>query len=324
VQSNAASSPKLEVCLTRPQSKFSVAFNAAFSSGRYMKATPQINGLSVTSVMLQLLFREQLLAKGTGWFWRLGESIALVTAWHNLSGLHHSARTPLSQHGGVPDRVRFRYVTRNPQTFQECEIPLYLDEDCTNPRWFVHPVCGNYFDMAFIVINITNGDVQCINDGVRVIENYGQPGGDVFAVGFAQGISALSVFSIWKRGSIASDPDVPLDGYPKFLVDMAGRGGLSGAPIFRIRHGTIIEPTPTGQTIGFGEKTEFAGLYSGRAADQLPASFRTGESSDLGFVWRADVVLEMLNAGVLDEQPEVGKGVVEMKEIWGPQEASIA
>ncbi|MFT4117913.1 hypothetical protein [Bradyrhizobium sp.] len=302
--------------MTRPQSKFSAAFSAAFSSGRYMKATPQINGLSVTSVMLQMFFRDQLLAKGTGWFWRLGKSIALVTAWHNLSGLHHSTRAPLSRHGGVPDRVRFRYVTQTPQTFQEDEIPLYLDEDRTNPRWFVHPVCGNYFDMAFIVISITNGDVKCINDGVPVIENYGQPGGDVFAVGFAQGISALNVFSIWKRGSIASDPDVPVDGYPKFLVDMAGRGGLSGAPVFRVRQGTIMEPTATGQTVGFGEKTEFVGLYSGRAVDQLPPSLRTGESSDLGFVWRADVVLEMLNSGVLDEQPEVGKGVVEMREIW--------
>jgi hypothetical protein len=229
----------------------------------------------------------------------------------------------LSQHGGIPDRVRFRYVTQNPQTFQETEIPLYLDEDRTRPRWLVHPVCGSYFDMAVLVINITNGDVRCVNDAVPVVEGYAQPGGDVFAIGFPQGISALNVFSVWKRGSIASDPDVLVEGHPKFFVDMAGRGGLSGAPVFRIRQGAIVEPTAGGQPVGFGEKTEFVGLYSGRAADQLPAPLRTGESSDLGFVWRADVILEMLAGGVLDEQPEIGKGVVQMKEIWeqrpGPQ-----
>ncbi len=302
--------------MTGPQSKFWSGFNAAFTSGRYMKASPRIHGLSVTSVMLQMLFQEQLLAKGTGWFWRVGNSVALVTAWHNLSGLHHTTRAAMSRHGGMPDRVRFRYVTQNPQTFQETEIPLYLDDDRTKPRWFVHPVCGSYFDMAFLVINITNGDVRCINDVVPVVDATMPPGGDVFAVGFPQGISAFTPFPVWKRGSIASDPDVLVEGHPKFYADMAGRRGLSGAPVFRMSLGTIIEPTANGRTVDFGEKTEFVGLYSGRPADQLPAEMRTGESSDLGFVWRADVVLEMLNGGVLDEQPEVGKGVVEIREIW--------
>jgi hypothetical protein len=71
--------------MTSLQSKFWSGFNAAFSSGRYMKENPRIHGLSVTSVMLQMYFQEQLLAKGTGWFWRIAGDVALVTAWHNLS-----------------------------------------------------------------------------------------------------------------------------------------------------------------------------------------------------------------------------------------------
>jgi len=281
-----------------------------------MDASPQIHGLSVTSVMLQMQFEEQLLAKGTGWFWRLPDGIALVTAWHNLSGLHHTKRVPLSRHGGMPDRMRFHYMAREPQTFQDAEIPLYLDADRKEPRWFVHPVYGSYLDMAFLMLNMEGGDVGCVNDTVPALSEQAKPAHDVFAIGYPQGINMLSVFPVWKRGSIASDPDIPVEGHPKFFVDMAGRGGLSGAAVFRIQRGTILEPTADGHVVGFGEKTEFIGLYSGRAADQLPADVRSGESSDLGFVWRADVVLEMLNGRTLDEQPEIKKGAIEIEDVW--------
>ena len=68
------------------QSKFWPGFDQAFRSGRYMKPNPEVNGLSVASVMLNMIFGDQLLAKGTGWFWRAPDGVALVTAWHNLSG----------------------------------------------------------------------------------------------------------------------------------------------------------------------------------------------------------------------------------------------
>ena len=202
-------------------------------------------------------------------------------------------------------------MTRSPQTFQEAEVQLFMDDERTKPRWIVHPVCGSYFDFAFI-----GAEVGCINDTVQSIKAPLRPGEDVFAVGFPQGIGTLQVFSVWKRGSVATDPDVLTDGHPKFYVDMAGRGGLSGAPVYRVQRGTIMEQTPGGQSIGFGEKTEFVGIYTGRAADQMPAQDRTGESSDLGFVWRADVVEEMIAEGVLDEQPEIGKGEIRFEEIW--------
>lgn len=267
--------------------------------------------------MLEMYFQDQILAKGTGWFWRVADGVALVTAWHNLSGLHHTLRRPLSPSGGMPDRIRFRYVATEPQTFQDGEIPLFLDEERTEPRWFVHPLCGSFFDMAFIVLDIQGAQVACVNDSIPVVDSEMQPGFDVFAVGFPQGIRTMNVFPIWKRGTVASESDLLVEGHPKFYIDMAGRGGLSGAPVYRIQQGVIMEHKDgIQQAISFGNKMEFIGLYSGRAADQLPAEARSGESTDLGFVWRADVVLEMLAGRVLDEQPEVGKGEQIISEVW--------
>lgn len=299
-----------------PQSVFWPGFDKAFKSRRFLKPNPSIHALSTTSVLLEMFFGEQILAKGTRWFWRRSDGVAVVTAWHNLSGLHHTLRKPLGRTGGLPDRIRFRFMTKNPRTLQDTEVPLYLDEERTQPRWFVHPDCGSFLDMAFLSINFSGADVNCVNDLVQVQSEGSRPAHDVFAIGYPQGINMLSVFPIWKRGAIASDPDVPVDGHPKFYVDMAGRGGLSGAPVFRIQQGVVLEPSAAGQDISFGDKMEFLGLYSGRAADQLPPDARAGESSDLGFVWRSAMVLEMLNGGVLDEQPEVGKGKVEITNIW--------
>jgi hypothetical protein len=263
-----------------------------------------------------MCFGDQVPAKGTGWFWRQPDGIALVTAWHNFSGLHHTARKPISRHGGLPDRVRHRYMTSVPRTLQNAEIPLYLDDDRTEPRWFVHPTSGSYLDMAFLMLEIQGAQVGCVNDTVPVLSGPARPAYDVFAIGFPQGGSDGQCLPHWKRGTIASDPDLPVEGHPKFYVDMAGRGGLSGAPVYRLQQGVVVDQTPTGQSIALGDKTEFVGLYSGRAADQLPPDTRTGESTDLGFVWRADAILEMLKARVLDECPEVGKGAVTMTSIW--------
>jgi hypothetical protein len=286
-----------------------------------MKKDPEVNSLSSCSVMIEMCFGDQILAKGTGWFWRLPDSVALVTAWHNLSGLHHTTRKPISRHGGVPDRIRFHYVTKNPQTFQDAEISLYLDDDRTRPRWFVHPICGSFLDMAFLEIDIIGAQVACVNDTVPVMRSPARPGYDVFAIGFPQGIRMVGVLAIWKRGTIASDPDIPVEGHPKFYIDMAGRGGLSGSPVYRVQQGLVIEETSAGQSARVGNKFEFLGLYSGRAADQLPPDARSEESTDLGFVWRAKFVEEMLKNGVIDECPEVGKGTVTITEIWRKSEA---
>lgn len=301
--------------MSQPTSKFWPGFDNMFKSGGFLKANPEVNPLSACSVMLEMWREDECLGKGTGWFWRHPDGIALVTAWHNFAGLHHTTREPMDQRG-MPDRIRYRYMTHNPRTFQDEEIPLYLDEERTSPRWFVHSVCGSYLDMAFLLLKIEGADVLCVNDVVSVATTPIRPTHDVFAIGFAQGVSMFNVFPIWKRGTIASDPDFPVEGHPKFYVDMPGRGGLSGAPAYRLVRGLVSEESDDLQSIAIGEKFEFLGLYSGRAADQLPPQKRTGESTDLGFLWRTDFILEMLGSAVLDECPEWKKGGVTLTSIW--------
>jgi hypothetical protein len=93
----------------------------------------------------------------------------MVTAPFPISG--HSSRTPafsntvrkpISRHGGLPDRVRYHYMSiwRG-----AAGCPAHRSTACSKASW-------------------SNGNV----------------------------------FPVWKRGTIASDPDLPVEGHPKFYV----------------------------------------------------------------------------------------------------------
>lgn len=219
-----------------PKSRFGEGWHKYFSSGRAIRKNPNIIIESIASAYLEMFFRERKLASGTGFFWRHEVGIALVTAWHNFSGLHHTLREPLASHGGLPDRIKIRYMAREPRLFKEEILPLYVDDAADQPRWMVHREVGSFFDIAFLLLNLEGHDVFCANDKGVFSENL-QPGSDVFAVGYPQGINTIGVIPIWKRGTVASEMDLPTEGHPKFLVDMTGRGGLSGAPYIGFNEG---------------------------------------------------------------------------------------
>jgi len=51
-------------------------------------------------------------------------------------------------------------------------------------------------------------------------------GMDAFVLGYPLGISGGAKFPIWKRASIASEPDIDVDSLPKIVIDTATREGI--------------------------------------------------------------------------------------------------
>lgn len=287
-------------------------------------AQPRLHPLTATSVQLKMFYDETCLAVGTGFFWRIPGGMALVTAWHNFSGLHHTTRRPNSSNGGMPNRVKIRHFCKNPSRFMEQDVPLYLDDENQEPRWFVHGECGNYFDLAFMIFQDQPGfEFACVNDCASLFEGYLHPASNLVAIGFPQGVSSVGILPIWKNATLASELDLPTEGHPKFLIDIAGRGGLSGAPVYQLQRGTIIDESYPNDinSISLGEKIEFLGVYTGRVGNKSPNQ-AVKESSDLGFVWRSEIVVELLNNGVPDELPEPGKGKVEVSSMWDPDQTN--
>lgn len=93
---------------------------------------------------------------------------------------------------------------------------------------------------------------------------------------------------IWKKSSIATEPDINIEGLPKTLIDTATRSGLSSSPAIMQRIG--IHGMVDGKmlpTTSIGRIRNFLGVYSGRVGDD---EFK----AQLGVVWKARVIEEII------------------------------
>jgi hypothetical protein len=190
---------------------------------------------------LEMSYRDRVLANGSGFFWNLNGRTFLISNWHNFSGRDPQTEKALSDHGGVPDRVMFTSYKRLSETdadglFQmvpvRTTVPLY-DSDLSGPRWLHHPKFGRKVDIAAIDVSkvVTELEIRHVNfiEGDAVLEPFTSQ--DVFIVGYPLGLITGAPGSIWKRGTIATDPTFDPDDLPKMYVDSATRTGMSGSVV---------------------------------------------------------------------------------------------
>lgn len=259
---------------------------------------------STITTKLQLFYREQLLGPATGFFTEWNGKYFLITNWHVVTGLHPETNKPLHSQGGIPDRVKFRVAVKGDigQWLSPIERTLYEDSDSNEvpekSLWLEHPVYngkryGQRLDVVALPIQIPeDGSVRKI-DSVNTAPNMRlKVAMDVFILGYPQGIDGGGEFPIWKRGSIATEPDVNLGGPPRILVDTATREGMSGAPVIALADGDFDVEGPPPAYRAPGRVYRFVGVYSGRLGD--------GEmKAQLGIVWKACLIDEIVQAGVL-------------------------
>jgi hypothetical protein len=114
------------------------------------------------------------------------------------------------------------------------------------------------------------------------------PSLDVYVLGFPLGMTGGGQFPIWKRGTIASEPSIDLDGLPKFHIDTATRKGMSGAPVYAQEVGPIVPEDPNDPAKGsIGKARRFIGVYASRLnGDEF--------SAQLGVVWKEAAIAEIV------------------------------
>jgi hypothetical protein len=266
-------------------------------------ATITVNPISRTTchLRMQLAATGQVLSMATGFFYERGGGIFLITNWHNVSGRHPSTGECLSDHLGTPDEYStiFRRPD-NPLQRYKVELPLYLDSQQQQPRWFEHPVHGRNVDVVALRLPpdvASTYILKPINNLDFETSIQAEVADDSFVVGYPFAEKTDLDLPIWKRASIASEPGVDIDGLPKLLIDTATRPGLSGSPVVMKRVGIhgMTEQGPVDSTI-LGEVKIFLGVYSGRVgADEVRAQ--------LGIVWKARVIDEIIDAQVIGSPP---------------------
>lgn len=264
---------------------------------------------SMFSLYIKMYHNDQLISSGTGFLMRSpSENHYLVTNRHNLTGRHNETNECLSRTGAIPNKISISFF-RNSSLINQwgravnsgepfdftiemvdalkdrviISQPLY-DENHTQ-KWFEHPTLREAAD--FVALKIDKNESVY---NITFLKEFSHP----LVVGITETVSVIGYpfgksnnnFPVWANGTIASDPVLDYNDLPIMLIDCRTRTGQSGSPVFRhVTSGMVNFENNSMQTV-FSPISRFLGIYSGRIHSD----------SDIGIVWKASVVYELIDS----------------------------
>lgn len=247
---------------------------------------------SLATIPVVQLFNETVLGTATAFVWRYHEQDFLVTNWHVVTARNNMTGENLHPDGGRPNKLRL-YLNPAEMMYGKHEAYQELFLPDGNPVWLVHPRLGRAVDVVAIPLPTQPAHIH-----YRPINEMGDEplevaiGMDVYILGYPFGFE-MPGFPVWKRGSVASEPQlVPLS-HKYLLVDSASRPGMSGAPVIRRSWGD--KQMDDGSTMmGPGAATRFVGVYSGRLHVHDP------NDPQLARVWPVALLEQIVQAPTRD------------------------
>ena len=253
----------------------------------------RIDFYSLTAVPIEQCSNGVPFGNATAFVWKRREQHYLITNWHVATG--RNAETGELEAPVQPDMFRALFNTRVTD-FGKQQYDIIIRDGDGRPLWFAHPLRQRGSDLVAVSLPI-RGDDPIIN---MYPINSERPEGnlevtigmDVFILGYPFGAQPPG-FPVWKRGSIASEPDLTRMGRGYMLVDTASRPGMSGAPVIRRSWGThLLEGNSV--AMDAGSRTKFIGVYSGRLHT------KDATEAQLGMVWPIEDIEEIIDGSKLD------------------------
>ncbi len=257
--------------------------------------------------------RDSCSAAGTAFLYMFGGNHHLVIAWHNVSGRDFISKQPVSPNGWLPNRLQISLPVARGESMYDVEFQsnLYSDSDEYTPIWRVHRDFGSKLDIAVISLQDLLDNVSVVTEKDRHVKAFFEDSNislfshsspnfeseivvtsDVFIVGYPEGIAAGNGTAIWKRGTVASEPELPIKDRPCFLIDSATRRGLSGSPVVARYERPSFRDDKGYINVVMGYLQGFCGLYTARVG-------READSAQLGIVWPRAAIEEVIVNGVI-------------------------
>ena len=237
---------------------------------------------SVQSLLIEMTFGTQGLSTGTAFVCESVKGPVLVTNWHNLAGRNPQTKQPISPTAAIPDSIRIVH-NRAGQLGQWLVKSESLISN-GKPRWIEHPSLGEKADFVALPLSDLE-DVELypydVIGGPKIAMS---PAEAISVVGFPFGLQVGGSLAVWATGFVASEPQINFNNLPIFLVDCRTRPGQSGSAVITHRNGGSVAMEDGSTSIFSGAATKIQGIYSGRVNDQ----------SDLGVVWKASAIAQLL------------------------------
>ncbi len=266
-----------------------------------------VDPLNFSTFKITALHGEDILSHATGFFY-VGILDGqphhwLVTNWHVLCG--RNADDPeiiLSSTGLVPTHLSVDFLLKagepeyrgreSEALFAEVRISLY--DPNGHAIWWQHRL-KNEIDVAVLepgsaldrsAFTAVNGNNQ--NDMAVEIGN------EVFILGYPLAYSHFMNTPIWKRGSIASEPHLKVEGTKeRVVIDATTRTGMSGGPVF-MRAKTHYA-ADDGSIKAMRNATRFIGIYASRPSLRPQAEGPLEDrSAELGFFYKSSSIYDVI------------------------------
>lgn len=252
-----------------------------------------IDLFSLTTVPIEQYFRDQCLGIATGFMWTVAGRHFLVTNWHVVTCRVFPTKQYIKSHAGRPNMLRVRFNFAG-QIFEKQQYDIAIRDWDDRPLWLAHP--ARNVDIAVIPLTFTEDQLKVINlrpiNTLTTVDLAIYIGMDVFILGYPLG-SGPPGYPVWKRGSIASEPDLVRMTTDYLLVDTASRPGMSGGPVIRRSWGNhLLANGDVSTEPKF--YTRFVGVYSGRLITKNP------EDAQLGRVWPGEFIDEIIACDTRD------------------------
>jgi hypothetical protein len=250
-----------------------------------------IDAFSLTTVPIQQFANGQPMKSATGFVWKDGNQHYLITNWHVVTG--RNAATGELETQARPEMLRALFNIRVGD-FGKQQYDITIRDQNHHPLWLVYPSRGRSVDIVAIPLPMTGTepmmDMYPINTLLSKTLKI-KIGMDVFILGYPFGAEPPA-FPVWKRGSIASVPDLVMMTTGYYLVDTASRPGMSGAPVI-LRSWTNDFAEGSIRAINDEPATNLIGVYSGRLhADKSEAQ--------IGMVWHHSYIHNIIAGGMRD------------------------
>lgn len=277
------------------------------SSGGPQPAVPTLRRESLRPVYIEMMYCPEgrdatpeseviMMAKGTGFFYRVDDRLFLVTARHNFSGKHWENGKFLNKnYSAAPTHVAVGFRSQSPTKFNSTgwTVPvqqylLNLIDVAWQPVWLEHPRFSTSIDIAALEFTQPQEQGDVILDAWDEAPAASDPRSklwvsqDISVVGFPYGLRGSFDLPIWIGGTIASEPALLHEyrgkQYPLFLVSAATRSGQSGSPVLTVRQPGCATIEDGAVRAGIGPRWDLVGVYTGR----VPEDYDAKEGSAFG------------------------------------------
>jgi hypothetical protein len=250
-------------------------------------ARPSIASLHITAMVNGLP-----LATATGFVVEHDAKKFLISNRHVVRGRDNDTDVAMHNLGGLPDTLVILHNVLGELGRWHGHGETLFDED-SKPKWFVHPKHRGEVDViALPLTDLENVDVYSHDPwatGPQLAVGVSRP---LFIVGFPFGITGGGATAVWVQGTMATEFDLDHENLPSFLIDSRTRKGQSGSPVIAYSaRGTAVMDNGDVR-VGTDNIERFVGVYSGRI----------NEESDLGIVWKASVVREIVEGGLRESK----------------------